>query len=156
MVTWTIILVTCLLQLIFREKWKFCTFIIAATYISKSGSLLLSTSSPERLLLISEGANICNSVEETDACGWCCRQQAGRASMWFTVSKTSPAAASAPLGFQPFIPGQNKRGLCVRGTIGVVAKVSSIGRGNYCLIFFFNSKKFSCNHSVAVRQVLWL
>lgn len=54
--------------------------------------------------------------------------------MWFTVSKTSPAAASAPLGFQPFIPGQNKRGLW--GTIGVVAKVSSIGRGNYCLIFF--------------------
>lgn len=74
-------------------------------------------------------------MEETHACGWCCRQQAGRASVWFTVSKISPVAASAPLGFQPFIPGQNKRGLCVRGTIGVVAKASSIGRGNYCLIF---------------------
>lgn len=75
------------------------------------------------------------TVEETHACGWCCRQQAGRASVWFTVSKISPVAASAPLGFQPFIPGQNKRGLCVQGTIGVVAKASSIGRGNYCLIF---------------------
>lgn len=73
--------------------------------------------------------------------------------MWFMVSKISPAAASAPLGFQPFIPGQ-KRGLSGMGTIGVVA---SIGRGNYCLnilLDFLIAKSSPCKHSVAVRQVL--
>lgn len=90
-----------------------------------------------------------------DACGWCCRQQASRASVWFMVSKISPAAASAPLGFQPFIPGQKKRPVW-HGTIGVVA---SIGRGIYCLnilLDFLIAKSSPCKHSVAVRQVLWL
>lgn len=53
--------------------------------------------------------------------GGTCRQQVGRALCGSLVSKTSPAVTSIPLGFRSFIPGPNKRGLSVMGTISVVA-----------------------------------
>lgn len=76
------------------------------------------------------------------------RQQADRESCGSLVCKISLAAAPTLSGFQPFIPGQNKRGLSVMGTISVVAKVSHTGREIiayiFCLIFFYIYQKTHC------------